>query len=83
MPVVPQGQSSNAAPVPVPTPLLTYHDRTPVWTAGSTHGLLEVDQGRERELGIQPSFYVAVALTYLEFLTEREVSLFQNAFVEL
>lgn len=73
MPVVPQGQSSNDVPVLVPTPLLTYHDKTPVWTARSTHGLLEVDQQRERELGIQPSFYVAVALTYLEFLTEREV----------
>ncbi|GJE89091.1 hypothetical protein PsYK624_051830 [Phanerochaete sordida] len=64
--------SSSTAPVPTPVPLLTYHDRTPAWTVGSTFGVLEVDLRRERELGVQPSFYVAIALTYLEFLEERE-----------
>lgn len=61
--------------ITTPTPLLTYHDRTPVWKVGSTYGLLEVDAERERELGVQTSFYIAVALTYLEFLTDREVSM--------
>ncbi|THG98227.1 hypothetical protein EW026_g3926 [Hermanssonia centrifuga] len=72
---LPQAQTTppaEAAPVPTPIPLLTYHDRTPVWTVGTTYGLIEIDKLRERELGVQTSFYVAVALTYLEFLTERE-----------
>lgn len=70
----PSSPQIAAGVVPTPTPLLTYHDRTPVWKVGSTYGLLEIDAERERELGVQTSFYVAVALTYLEFLTDREVS---------
>ena len=58
---------------PTPVPLLTYHDRTPLWTARTTHGVLEVDGHRVQELGVQTSFYVAIALTYLEFLMDREV----------
>lgn len=77
IPKVPQdqaGSSSAVVTMSTPVPLLTYHDRTPAWTVGTTHGILEVDRRRERELGVQPSFYVAIALTYLEFLEEREVS---------
>ncbi|TFK89059.1 hypothetical protein K466DRAFT_652310, partial [Polyporus arcularius HHB13444] len=55
-----------------PTPLLTFHDRTPVWTARCSSGLIEMDEGQCRVLGVEPAFYVAVALTYLEFLEERE-----------
>lgn len=57
-----------------PTPLLTFHDRTPVWTARCSSGLIELDERQVRILGVEPAFYVAVALTYLEFLQEREVS---------
>ncbi|TCD64845.1 hypothetical protein EIP91_003549 [Steccherinum ochraceum] len=60
------------APVPHPYPLVTFNDTTPVWTVGSTTGLLEVDEVGVRALGVDMSFYVAVALTYLEFLEERE-----------
>ncbi|KAI0350931.1 hypothetical protein OH77DRAFT_984283 [Trametes cingulata] len=55
-----------------PTPLLTFHDRTPVWTAGCSSGVIELDERQVRVLGVEPAFYVAVALTYLEFLQERE-----------
>ncbi|KAH9856219.1 hypothetical protein C2E23DRAFT_772648 [Lenzites betulinus] len=55
-----------------PTPLLTFHDRTPVWTAHCNSGLIELDERQVRVLGVEPAFYVAVALTYLEFLQERE-----------
>lgn len=74
IPQVPQGQAVEGAMSLAPVPLLTYHDRTPVWTARSTHGVLEIDGHRVQELGVQTSFYVAVALTYLEFLMDREVS---------
>jgi hypothetical protein len=67
--------SSEPAVAPVPTPLLTFHDRTPVWKVGSIHGELEIDTQQERQLGVHPSFYVAVALAYLEFLIDREVRL--------
>ena len=39
-------------------------------------GLIEMNTALIRSLGVEPSFYVACALTYLEFLSEREVSLF-------
>lgn len=32
-----------------------------------------MDTQQERDLGVHPSFYIAVALAYLDFLTEREV----------
>ncbi|KAJ3523420.1 hypothetical protein NM688_g8733 [Phlebia brevispora] len=59
--------------VPTPVPLLKYHDRTPMWTANATYGTIEIDRQREQDFGVQASFWVAVALTYLDFLTEREV----------
>jgi len=33
-----------------------------------------LNQVEERTLGVETSFWIAVALTYLEFLEEREVS---------
>ena len=59
----------------LPSPLLTFHDRTPILTVGSVTGLLEIDRAEERILGVDTSFWIAVALTYLEFLEEREVCL--------
>lgn len=59
---------------PRPIPLLTFHDRTPILTVRSITGLLEIDQTEEKLMGVQTSFWIAVALTYLEFLEERDVS---------
>ncbi|KAF8841046.1 hypothetical protein BDN67DRAFT_576772 [Paxillus ammoniavirescens] len=70
-PSQPRQRLSQLIP-PIPTPLLTFHDRTPVLTVRSVTGLLEIDRAEERMLGIDTSFWVAVALTYLEFLEERE-----------
>jgi hypothetical protein len=55
------------------TPLLVFHDQTPVLTVRSLTGLIEIDKAEESYLGIDTSFWIAVALTYLEFLEEREV----------
>ncbi|KAH0833958.1 hypothetical protein J3R83DRAFT_11175 [Lanmaoa asiatica] len=49
--------------------------RTPILTVGSVTGLLEIDRAEERILGVDTSFWIAIALTYLEFLEEREVCL--------
>ncbi|KAL1738512.1 hypothetical protein HDZ31DRAFT_69915 [Schizophyllum fasciatum] len=35
-------------------------------------GTIEIDREEERFLGIETSFWVAVALTYLDFLEDRE-----------
>ena len=59
----------------IPSPLLTFHDTTPILTVGSITGLLEIDRAEERILGVDTSFWIAVGLTYLEFLEEREVCL--------
>ncbi|KAF8622603.1 hypothetical protein AX15_006863 [Amanita polypyramis BW_CC] len=53
-------------------PLLIHHDRTPVLTIGSFTGLIEIDASEERMLGVDRSFWIAVALTYLEFLENRD-----------
>jgi hypothetical protein len=58
---------------PLHPPLLTFHDQTPVLTVRSLTGLFEIDRAEERALGVDTSFWVAVGLTYLEFLEEREV----------
>ncbi|KAL5479051.1 hypothetical protein ACEPAI_2339 [Sanghuangporus weigelae] len=57
---------------PSPPALITFHDRSPAWSLGSFSGLLEIDIAMERELGVDRSFWVTVALTYMEFLLERE-----------
>ncbi|KAF9022798.1 hypothetical protein BDZ89DRAFT_1137098 [Hymenopellis radicata] len=66
-----------AAADPVPrsslcAPLLVFHDRTPFLSFGSRMGTIEIDKAEERLVGIDTSFWIAVALTYLEFLAERE-----------
>ncbi|KAF5353423.1 hypothetical protein D9756_007904 [Leucocoprinus leucothites] len=64
--------SASTAVVPLHTPLLTFHDQTPVLTVRSLTGLLEIEKAEEVLLGVDTSFWIAVALTYLEFLEERE-----------
>lgn len=54
--------------------VLVFHDRTPVLTVRSLTGLIELERTEEQVLGVDTSFWIAVALTYLEFLEEREVS---------
>lgn len=56
------------------SPLLTFTDRTSTFSVATT-GLIEVNKGMERQLGINPSFWIALALAYLEFLADRDVSL--------
>ncbi|PPR00820.1 hypothetical protein CVT26_012461 [Gymnopilus dilepis] len=55
------------------TPLLVFHDQTPVYTVRSLTGLIELDKAEMTNLGVDPAFWITVALTYLEFLEEREV----------
>jgi len=55
-----------------PAPLLTFHDRTPLLTLASVTGVLEINRAEERILGIDTSFWIAVALAYWEFLEDRE-----------
>ncbi|KAF8497359.1 hypothetical protein JB92DRAFT_2834431 [Gautieria morchelliformis] len=54
-------------------PLLTFTHRMPTFSM-LTMGLLEINKGieRQQQLGVAPRFWVAVALAYLEFLTERD-----------
>ncbi|KAJ7255080.1 hypothetical protein B0H12DRAFT_1114098 [Mycena haematopus] len=66
-----ESTASLAAPMTLP-PLLTFHDRTPVMMISTVTGLIEVDQAEEALLGVDSSFWIAVALTYLEFLQEKE-----------
>lgn len=40
----------------------------------ATKGTLELDEKLVDIVGMEPSFWVAVALAYLEFLEDREVS---------
>jgi hypothetical protein len=68
------GTPAGASIIPLHAPLLTFHDRTPVLTVRSLTGLLEINQSEEILLGVDTSFWIAVALAYLEFLEEREVS---------
>lgn len=65
--------SSPPQPPPTPTPLLTFHDRTPILIVRSVTGLIELDEQVESDLGVDQSFWIAIALTYLDFLEDREV----------
>lgn len=68
----PYSSDSSVAAAPS-APFLTFHDQTPVLTVRSLTGLIELDRDEERLLGVDTSFWIAVALTYLEFLAERDV----------
>ncbi|RDB23566.1 hypothetical protein Hypma_009274 [Hypsizygus marmoreus] len=67
-------ETSHLSPPTIlsPPPVLVFHDRTPVLTVRSLTGLIELDSTEEELLGVETSFWIAVALTYLEFLEERE-----------
>lgn len=70
----PTSPTANAGvAVPLHAPLVTFLDQTPVLTVRSLTGLLEIEESEEVLLGVDTSFWIAVALTYLEFLEEREV----------
>ncbi|KAK7680775.1 hypothetical protein QCA50_016083 [Cerrena zonata] len=71
-PLPPNAPESAHIPITTPVPILAFHDQTPVWTARSMTGLVELNNALVRSLGVEPSFYIACALTYLEFLSERE-----------
>jgi len=64
--------STDNAPLPLHPPLLVFHDRTPFLTVRSLTGLIDIDDPEEQLLGIDTSFWIAIVLTYLEFLEERE-----------
>jgi hypothetical protein len=66
--------STDNSPLPLHPPLLVFHDRTPFLTVRSLTGLIEIDDPEEQLLGVDTSFWIAIVLTYLEFLEEREVS---------
>jgi hypothetical protein len=63
------------SPVPSapPPPLARFHDRTPALSFAAVGGVLELDARAAQALGVAPSFWVAVALAYLDFLEDREV----------
>ncbi|KAK1222925.1 hypothetical protein PQX77_014202 [Marasmius sp. AFHP31] len=76
-PQLPGGATTDTAPsMTAPTsvkclPLVTFRDRTSFLTARSMSGFLEIDHVEERLLGVDTSFWVTVALTYLDFLNDR------------
>ncbi|KAJ7055641.1 hypothetical protein C8F01DRAFT_455295 [Mycena amicta] len=74
LPTLPPSSPSTTALAPTPAipHLITFTDRTPAMTVHAITGLLEVSQAEEQMLGVESSFWVAVALTYLEFLQEKE-----------
>ena len=65
-----QGTTQN----PPYVTMLTYRDQTPLFTFRSTTGLLQIDSGLERQSDVDISFWIAVTLTYLDYLHDREVS---------
>jgi len=72
------GETYQSAPAiteaaPLHSPLLTFHETTSLFQFRSATGMLELDRTEEELLGIDASFWIAVALTYLEFLEDREV----------
>ncbi|KAG6844307.1 hypothetical protein H0H87_007877 [Tephrocybe sp. NHM501043] len=68
----PTETSRLSTPMTSLSPVLVFHDLTPILTVGSFTGLLEIEKAEEQLLGVDLSFWIAVALTYLEFLEERE-----------
>jgi len=72
VPLVPEVASADNVPLPLHPPLLVFHDRTPFLTVRSLTGLIEIDKTEEQLLGVDTSFWIAMVLTYLEFLEERE-----------
>jgi hypothetical protein len=59
-------------------PLLAFHDHTGAFHVASTTGVIELDTTMAHALGVNPSFWVTVALAYLEYLEDREVRIRVN-----
>ena len=57
------------------SPFVAFTDNTPILRA-TPSGTLSVDAEKVRTLGVEMTFWVAVALAFWEFLREREVRLF-------
>lgn len=65
----------SSAPPPLSLPLvMRFVDETPIFTVGSTMGAFELDQTEVKALGIDMSYWIAVGLTYLDFLENKAVS---------
>ncbi|GJJ07741.1 hypothetical protein Clacol_001946 [Clathrus columnatus] len=62
-PVSAQGEPSS--------PLLTFVEQTSTFSV-ATAGILAIDKTIERQMGIESTFWVAVSLAYLEFLSDRD-----------
>jgi hypothetical protein len=60
-------------PGDISTPLLTFTELTSTFSVATT-GVLEVNRGLERQMGVDPAFWITVTLAYLEFLADRDVS---------
>ncbi|OJA10116.1 hypothetical protein AZE42_11723 [Rhizopogon vesiculosus] len=77
----PQSQSTQCGKSDVtdyssnPDALLDLPRSHPLLTAASVTVLLEIDRAEERMLGVDTSFWIAVALAYWEFLEDREMSI--------
>ncbi|KAF9516727.1 hypothetical protein BS47DRAFT_1340619 [Hydnum rufescens UP504] len=57
-------------------PVLTFTDTTSLLIgSGVASGIIELDHGVARALGVEPSWWIAVALAYVEFLDERDAYL--------
>lgn len=72
---MPVTSGNTGASGPVQTPLLVFHDRTRWLSFSSSTGTIEIDETEENMLGLDTGFWIAVALAYLDFLNDREVSL--------
>ncbi|KAG8931512.1 hypothetical protein FRC02_002637 [Tulasnella sp. 418] len=59
---------------PALPPILRFHDTTPVLSVRTT-GVIELDEGVARVLGVDLSFYIAMALAFLEYLSDKEAYL--------
>jgi hypothetical protein len=56
-----------------PRPIATFHDTTPFLSA-TTQGVIILDEGLVRVLGVERGFWIAVVLAALEIEEDREVS---------
>ncbi|EJD43525.1 hypothetical protein AURDEDRAFT_125688 [Auricularia subglabra TFB-10046 SS5] len=70
----PVPERAIAVPPPRPPPLMTFLDETPVLSVRTT-GTLELNPKLEARLGVERSFWISIALAYLEFLEERDAFL--------
>ncbi|KAI0295106.1 hypothetical protein B0F90DRAFT_1210793 [Multifurca ochricompacta] len=55
-----------------PVPFLVFHDTTSVLSVGSSTGVFEIHLDEVGKLGVDLSFWIAIALAYGEFLGDRE-----------